>query len=604
MLTVSRVSSRLNPFAPSRSGSLRSLPRIGLPLLCASVFLRCGAAQAPDGLAEPDEPMQQQAALATDTARTVRSLTISPTNPLIRVDLNRQANRTFRVIARYSDGTNADVTSKATFTVDNPAAGAMFGARFDSNIRTTPQVEFAQVTARYKEGSDDVSVSTNLTVAWLRTSGASKDLLFVLPYNGKTDSETLTFSSNIQSLDAFFAVDTTGSMGAPIRALRDSLQTTILPAVRAAAVRDAWIGVGAVEDFPTGSYGSPRCNGSMVDDNPFILLAPMTSDAMTAQSAVNQLLIGSSPRGCGADTPEGQMEALYQIATGAGNQVTDVVNVPPHKDKGRGGVEFRAGSLPVITMISDAVFHTKGEAGKSCYGSPVDYSGAAAMAAHSRSETTAALKSICARVVGVSVQSGASAECTATADLVQMAKDTGARVPPQAWDALGRPTGCAAGQCCTGVDGAGETPDADGLCALVFKSPSSGAGLGAQVAAGITQLVRYAAFDVGTSKDGQGKGEDGTALPAGKTTADFLLPVKPVDATLPTLPPGLKPPTISGERFLGVTPGTTLRFTIEAKNTFAPATTKPQLFRAKLVVQASGCADLDERDVLIIVPAA
>ena len=55
MLTVSRVSSRLNSF---QNGSLRSLPRFGLPLLCASVFLRCGAAQAPDGLADPDEPMQ------------------------------------------------------------------------------------------------------------------------------------------------------------------------------------------------------------------------------------------------------------------------------------------------------------------------------------------------------------------------------------------------------------------------------------------------------------------------------------------------------------------------------------------------------------------
>ena len=46
---------------------------------------------------------------------------------------------------------------------------------------------------------------------------------------------------------------------------------------------------------------------------------------------------------------------------------------------------------------------------------------------------------------------------------------TGALVPPEAWDVAMRPNGCSAGQCCTGQRGAGEAPDKNGLCPLVFK---------------------------------------------------------------------------------------------------------------------------------------
>ena len=579
---------------------VRILSRLALPLLCAGALVRCGEpAEAPEPVAET------QQATTTTLTRTLRSIDVSPDNVLLKVDLNKQGTRTFKVVARYSDRSTADVTASAVLTLDTPSVGTLYGARFESNIRTSPQVGFARVTARYKEGGIEAVVSTGLTVAWLRTSGASKDLVFVLPPGGAADSETLSFSTNVQSVDAFFAVDTTGSMGAPITVLRDSLQTVILPAVRASAVKDAWLGVGAIDDFPVAGFGSPDC-GPDGDDQPFILLSAMSSDPMAAQSGVNSLLRGGFPRGCGSDTPEGQMEALYQIATGAGNVVPGVVNVPPHRDKGRGGVEFRAGSLPVVTLVSDAAFHTKGEGGaKSCYGQPLDYSGAAATAAHTRTETTTALKNICARVVGVSIVNGVTdAECLATADMTQMAQDTGALVPPQAWDPLGRPAGCAAGQCCTGIAGAGEAPNAAGLCPLVFKAPSSGVGIGAQVAAGITQLARYAAFDTGTGKTGLAASDDGTPLPAGKTTADFLTSVKALDATLPTLPPGLKPPVASGDKFTGVTPGSTVRFTIEAKNDFLPAGPKPQSFHAKLQVLASGCANLDERDVLFIVPAA
>ena len=67
------------------------------------------------------------------------------------------------------------------------------------------------------------------------------------------------------------------------------------------------------------------------------------------------------------------MEGLYQIATGAGNVVSGVVNIPPHMGTGRGGVESRSGALPVVAVVSDASFHTKGESGRTCFGSSLEY---------------------------------------------------------------------------------------------------------------------------------------------------------------------------------------------------------------------------------------
>lgn len=390
-------------------------------------------------------------------------------------------------------------------------------------------------------------------------------------------------------------------MGSEITALKNSLETAFAPAVQA-AVRDSWFGVGAVEDFPAGSYGSPGCNGGP-DDQPFILLSAMSSDFMATRTAVASLLRGASPRGCGADTAEGQMEALYQIATGAGNVVPGVVNIPAHKDKGRGGVEFRTGSLPVVAMISDAVFHSVGDAAPAtCFMENVSYTGATAMAAHTRTATTTALKNLCARVVGISFLLGSEDGCLATKDLRQMATDTGALVPPEAWDAGTRPAGCASGQCCTGLAGAGEAPNASGLCPLVVGMSPSATDVGAQLGAGIARLARFSPSEVSLVLSGGTTAIDGTALPAGKTTADFLMPVKPVDGTAPATPSGLKAPVVSGDRFTGVIPGSTLRFTVEAKNDFISSGSKPQAFKAKLTTMASGCAVLEERDVLILVP--
>lgn len=551
-------------------------------------------------------------------SRALRQLRVAPDNDVLEVDLNQSAARDFTVRALYSDGSSEDVTTQATLKLADAGLGSLTGAHFVSAASAKSRVAFTRITASLTRDGVTLSGLANLTLVWLRRTGPATDFFFKLPYKDAPQSQPLQFSTNLQSLDAFFAVDTTGSMGPEIQQLSMSLQNTIIPGVKANAVSDAWFGVGAVEDFPYAGHGMPNAYPGQPDDQPFILLKGMTADVSAASAAVGQLLRGSAPRGSGADLPEGQLEALYQIATGAGNQVSGVVNIPPNHS-GLGGVGFRKGALPVVTLITDAIFHTKGEPTQSCTyrysggGSNIehaDYDAGTAAVAHSRAQVATALNQLCARVVGVSalytnapgLVPDPNGICSATSDLIQAANASGAVVLPVAWDVPSRPAGCAAGQCCTGLNGAGEPPNVNGECPLVFKVPQTGQGLGAQVTAGITQVARFGKFDVTTQTAGVATGDDGEMLPAGKTSADFISSITPLDATAPKAPPVLPGPQISGGSFTKVYPGSTVRFTVTAQNVIVPATDKPQVYRATIKVLAGGCANLDEREVLILIP--
>lgn len=592
----------MKTFLSSVRGSLRPLALL-FPLCTAAATLSdCGS--------QLDGTMNESRALA--------GLRISPDNDILLVDFGQKVEKSFRVYATYGDGTSEDVSSQVVLTMDNAALGTLSGGVFTSAAQSTARVEFARIEARLPGADPNVVGIANLTVVWLRLSGGTPDFFFTLPFDEPEQAQPLAFSTKIQSLDSFFVVDTTASMAPEINQLSASLQNVIIPAVKAAAAKDAWFGVGAHDDFPINPYGVLNVRGGYPDDQPFILLQPMTADIAAAQSGVGQLLVGATTRGNGGDYPESQLEALYQIATGAGN-LASPINVPAHNTKGIGGVEFRSGALPVVTLITDAAFHTKGEPGSGCTVKTMagtsmllgaEYGGAAAAAAHSRTETAAALKKICAKVIGVSAlrtqdpnyMTDPNGICSATQDLRLMAQDTGAVVPPAAWDYPSRPAGCAAGQCCTGIGGIGEATDANGQCPLVFKIPQDGTGLGTQVASAIAQLSRYASFEVTTSVSGLMRGEKGESLPTGKTTADFIKMVSPLDSMPPPPPASGATPKLTATGFSGVVPGSSVRFSIKAKNDFQPLTGIPQVYRATIKVLAGGCADLDQRDVIILIP--
>jgi hypothetical protein len=251
--------------------------------------------------------------------------------------------------------------------------------------------------------------------------------------------------------------------------------------------------------------------------------------------------------------------------------------------------------------ITDAVSHGVGETAM-CFGTPVAYEPEFTPFAHTRAQTKGALNAICGRSVGIAPTGGFG--CDGVEYLEYLATATGARVPPSGWDLGGRPAGCPAAQCCTGFNGTGRVPDADGLCPLVFLVQTSGAGVTDSIVSGIQMLTRFATFTVPTEHEGVTTDVDGNPLPAGHNTDDFLRSIVPSTYLLPPPPPLVPAPSFDGVEFFNVTPGTIVTFAVAAFNDFIPQTESAQIFRATIRVTAgSSCTiTLDQRDVLILVP--
>ncbi len=606
-----RPNNRFLPNSGTRSARQRFLIQgISGLWLCVllSLVLTCGG-RAHDASDDPDD--QDGGAGANGNAgdnddgtggRQLLALSIKPDNDILLVDQNVEATKQFNVRAIFADGGSTDLSRKVTWSLSEPDLGNFQGSVFHSAVSSTNKVGFTKVYARLP--GHKVSGTANLSIVWLRQSGPSQDFFFALPYQTEAQKKPLTFTTRVQSLDVFFAVDTTGSMSGEIVNLTSDLQTKIIPDVKEAAGNkdDAWFGVGAIDDWPTGFYGSPNCRGGGVgmDDQPFILVQEMTEDVTQTFKGLQALMVGGSTRGCGSDTPEGQMEALYQIATGEG-QMGANAHIPPNH-AGIGGVKFRDGALPIVLAVSDASFHSVGDATPLVCGSSVAYGSDVAPFAHTRTQVADELNKICAKVVGLSAEVS-SAGCIATQDLTYFANATGAKVPPEAWDTHGRPANCPQGKCCTGMNGKAEEPDENGLCPLVYKISSSGLGIGQAVSSGIADLARFASFDVLTDVTGTGVDESGDMLPAGKTSADFIKSIIPLNGLPPTPPPFIPTPVINNQGgFSNVYPGSLVRFMIEARNDLKEETPWPQVFHATIRVRAGGCANLDARDVIILIP--
>ncbi len=209
---------------------------------------------------------------------------------------------------------------------------------------------------------------------------------FVLAPGQQVQQDNLLFGdTNIDRADLALSLDTTGSMGSELQNLQLSLSTLIIPGVQA-AVPDPAFGVVAYEDFPLAPYGNSGTR-------PFRLGARITTDGPSAQAALNALSIST-----GADIPESGIEALYQIASGVGVNWTGgsvppfdpmLNSVPGVSDGTIGGVGFRAGALPVVVHVTDAISHDA-----------VSY--APAITAASAQDTKTALSNIGARVITLS----------------------------------------------------------------------------------------------------------------------------------------------------------------------------------------------------------
>lgn len=400
----------------------------------------------------------------------------------------------------------------------------------------------------------------------------------MLPFEGECDRGLLDFGTEVEQADVALNIDTTGSMGGQINALKNSLATLIIPGV-AAEVSNAAFSVSHFDDFPCGDFGGG-------EDRPFFLLQRVTTDAAAAQAAVETI-----PLHNGGDGPESGVESLFQLATGLGTNECRTGLVPPFNPIAGlvageaegliGGVGFRRGSVPIVVHITDATTHSGDEFG---------YFGA------TFAEMFDALDGIGGRVIGVASSPGARN------DLERIATTTGAVVPPCAFD-TDRPAGCGATDCCTGTNGGRNAP-VGGQCPLVFDVSPNGAGLGPTIVTGIDALANFAPIDITV----QIRPDDSEFGRTGVDTTCFIESVRP-DVALPRPGSCASTPVAAdfdgdgvNDGFSNVTPGSRLFFDVQAYNDCVPASTLPQTFVAWIDVVAGGASVLDSRLVTVLVP--
>ncbi|MGH1348956.1 MAG: hypothetical protein ACRBN8_45910 [Nannocystales bacterium] len=512
----------------------------------------------------------------TDNEPTLLFLEVTPPETILELDLNSGSSVDFIVTANYSDGSSIDVTGDATWDVSNAAVGAMNGATLEIPGFADSFFESAILTA-------DVAGETGQAQVTIAAYDLANDFFFVLPFEDKDgpQDQPLTFNTDVKSMDVFINMDTTGSMAGEINNLRSALASDVIPAILA-EVPNTQFGAGSFDDFPISPYGTAGT------DQPFVLLQEITNNVALVQTAVNTYSAAG-----GNDGPESGVEALYQIATGDGLVGPAPTSVAAN-NSGIGGVGFREGSLPIVVSITDNVTHDTDVA--TC---GRQYSGAVAAAAHSQTEAMDAMNNICGRVIQIAI--GGTGSCTAYEDGLAFNNATDARVPTEAWDVVGRPPGCAAGQCCTGQNGTGRAADGEGLCPMTFTADASGNGVGDSFASAVPLLAAYGRFDVTSAVTGGGTDVDGVALPMGTTTADFIQAVTPFDHGVVPLP-GVPDPTLTPTTFENVVPDTDVIFTVTAFNDFVEQGPDARLFTANIQVLADDCGDLDDRDVFILVP--
>ena len=403
------------------------------------------------------------------------------------------------------------------------------------------------------------------------------DFFVLLPY-GEEDTRTLRFGTTISVADVFFLVDMTGSMRGERTNLIQGLLSTIIPGIQA-AVPDVQLGAGGFDDYPYGGFGGGN-------DLPFYLLRaigpadedlggwsisasptscpsnPGTNDIGSITGAPNGMpdileAVQGLPCHGGSDGPESYVPALYATATGEGLPwptgsipAQSCPMIPDEAGARRGYPCFRPGALPIVLMFGDNVFHNGPGAGSGA--NPYSFT------APTYDATIAALTGIGARVLGIF--SGGSS----SPHFEQTARDTGT------------------------VDMAGNP--------LVFSISSNGSGLDTAVVDAVATLVG------GTPQDVSTRTEDVPPNPGSIDATLFIKSIIPVE--------GFSSSGVAGEgydskddtSFYGVIPGTLVDFSVRFYNDVRMGQSTAEIFTAKIIVVGNGVADLDSRNVYIVVP--
>jgi hypothetical protein len=398
-----------------------------------------------------------------------------------------------------------------------------------------------------------------------------RDFYVVLPYMEDPEYRELDFGTDILKADVFFMMDRTGSMTGEVDQLRSGLRTLVTRI--ATTIPDIGVGFGGFEDFDVRGgdcmiiFGMEVCSTQYGADGdvPFELLSTITTDRDRMVEDVGLLRADG-----GGATWASSTEALYQAATGEGigpwvpPQTCAVI--PDEPGMRYGYPCFRPGALPILVVLTD----TSSRNGPMTSSSQ-DYDASffpAGAHPHTYMQALTALTSIGARVFGV-ISGAEVSSPTAAAQAQEWAMTTGT------------------------VDAAGSP--------IFFMISSDGTGLTDRVAEAIERLATETPMDIST------RTVDGDDVPVRDPGVDARLFIKEVRPTTAFSMAGIEiPDTVlirDDVAFYGVTPGTRVTFEVKFLNDFVPSMLTSQVFLAQIIVVGNGVADLDTREVVIVVPA-
>lgn len=391
------------------------------------------------------------------------------------------------------------------------------------------------------------------------------DFVFVVPYSPDGSispdphRDALSFGTDLQKVDVYISIDTSGSMRQEMANLRSSFRTTIVPQL-AARIPDVWFGVGRFEDCPGAS-----CANSMNN------LQDMTPDVDAVQTALNTLT-----NTCGGYEP--YYQTLWLLATGDTGAFGGARNLNPHPRRctdpnSIGWPCFRPDAVRIVVQVGDEPMQAESNGCSTSYPGRAETDAANALLAHGIHYI-----GIDSRAHSCSPRPGCTQppiNCSGALrdEMRRMAEQTGT------------------------VDRTTDQP-------LYFCIPNDGWGLGENLVDAITQFTTNVPIRVDAVAENHPSNPDG---------------VNAVDAFIQELVPNTSGATVEGrlctdlttasggvmgyDFFPSVFPGTSVCFDVVPKpNQSVPATEEPQIFRARIRVIGNRETPLDEREALFLVP--
>lgn len=249
-------------------------------------------------------------------------------------------------------------------------------------------------------------------------------------------------------VDVYFLVDTTGSFFDDLvnyKAQAAGIVNTLI-----GSGLDVHFGLGNYRDYPISPFGG---GGDYAYVRNMDISAPADSDLngiLDIVDAINALSAGG-----GADFEESQLPAMFQAATGAGQDLSGAgfpgASIPAGQQ-----ASYRSDSLRILINWTDAEFHEPGDPGTIPYPGP------------SFADTIAALNASDIKVIGI----GAPTTPTVLTHLQTVSAGTGTLAPPGGVDC--------------NADGVVDVPEGAPLVCVIS---STGSGIGDAIVAAVNALA-------------------------------------------------------------------------------------------------------------------